>query len=62
MFDWNSNDSLDHVQIVSAVQNVNGKISIKMVGHNEDSDYRDLDEAITVDHPGGGGHFWSFSK
>lgn len=62
MFDWNDNDSLDHVQIVSAVQNVNGQIKIKMVGHNEDSDYRDLDEAITVDHPGGIGHFWSLSK
>jgi len=62
MFDWNDNDSLDHVQIVSAVQNVNGQIKIKMVGHNEDSDYRDLDEAITVDHPGAIGHFWSLSK
>jgi hypothetical protein len=62
MFDWNNNDSLDHVQIVSAVQKVNGKIQIKMVGHNEDSDYRDLDQAITVDHPGGTGHFWSLSK
>jgi hypothetical protein len=62
MFDWNDNDSLDHVQIVSAVENVNGQIKIKMVGHNEDSDYRDLDEAITVDHPGGIGHFWSLSK
>lgn len=62
MFDWNDNDSLDHVQIVSAVENVNGQIKIKMVGHNEDSDYRDLDEAITVDHPGAIGHFWSLSK
>ncbi|WP_158868436.1 amidase domain-containing protein [Leifsonia sp. AG29] len=62
MFDWNNNDSLDHVQIVSGVQNVNGKIKILMAGHNEDSDYRDLDEAITVDHPGGTGHFWSLSK
>ncbi|MFF1571430.1 DUF1287 domain-containing protein [Leifsonia sp. NPDC058292] len=62
MFDWNDNDSLDHVQIVSAVENVNGQVKIKMVGHNEDSDYRDLDDAITVDHPGGIGHFWSLSK
>jgi hypothetical protein len=62
MFDWNDNDSLDHVQIVSAVQNVDGKISIEMAGHNEDSDYRDLDETITVDHPGAIGHFWSLSK
>jgi outer membrane lipoprotein-sorting protein len=62
MFDWNDNDSLDHVQLVSAVQDVDGKISIEMAGHNEDSDYRDLDEAITVEHPGGIGHFWSLSK
>lgn len=62
MFDWNNNDSLDHVQIVSAVDHVDGKIQIKMVGHNEDTDYRDLDEAITVDHPGATGHFWSLSK
>jgi len=62
MFDWNDNNSLDHVQIVSGIQNVNGQIKIQMAGHNEDSDYRDLDEAITVDHPGGIGHFWSLSK
>ncbi|NEN05626.1 CHAP domain-containing protein [Diaminobutyricibacter tongyongensis] len=61
MFDWNDNDSLDHVQIVSQVIHQNGKILIKMVGHNTDSDYRDLDTAITVDHPGAVGHFWSFT-
>ena len=62
MFDWNDNDSLDHVQIVSGVQNVNGKITIQMVGHNEDTNYRDLDHTITVEHPGAIGHFWSLSK
>ena len=62
MFDWNDNDSLDHVQIVSAVEHVDGKIVIKMVGHNEDTDYRDLDNTITVEHPGAIGHFWSLSK
>ena len=62
MFDWNNNNSLDHVQIVSQVLHQNGKVVIKMVGHNTDSDYRDLDTAITVDHPGAGGHFWSFSS
>lgn len=62
MFDWNDNDSLDHVQIVSSVQKVDGKVVIKMVGHNEDTDYRDLDTTITVDHPGAIGHFWSLSK
>lgn len=62
MFDWNDNDSLDHVQIVSGVQNVNGKITIQMAGHNEDTNYRDLDHTITVEHPGAIGHFWSLSK
>lgn len=62
MFDWNNNDSLDHVQIVSAVDHVNGKIVIKMAGHNTDTDYRDLDTTITVTHPGAVGHFWSLSK
>jgi len=62
MFDWNDNDSLDHVQIVSAVNNVNGKITIEMAGHNTDTDYRDLDHTITVEHPGATGHFWSLSK
>ncbi|WP_454110098.1 amidase domain-containing protein [Leifsonia shinshuensis] len=62
MFDWNNNNSLDHVQIVSAVNNVNGKITIEMAGHNTDTDYRDLDHTITVEHPGATGHFWSLSK
>ena len=61
MFDWNDNDSLDHVQIVSQVLRANGTIVVRMVGHNTDSDYRDLDTVITVDHPGAVGHFWSFS-
>lgn len=61
MFDWSGDYSLDHVQIVSGVQRVHGQIKILMVGHNEDSDYRDLDQTITVDHPGGSGHFWSLA-
>jgi uncharacterized protein YijF (DUF1287 family) len=62
MFDWDDNDSLDHVQIVSSVQEIDGKILIKMAGHNIDTDYRDLDTTITVDHPGAVGHFWGLSK
>jgi hypothetical protein len=44
------------------VNNVNGKITIEMAGHNTDTDYRDLDHTITVEHPGATGHFWSLSK
>lgn len=59
VFDWNDNDFLDHIQVVSSVETVDGDIVIKMVGHNLDTNYRDLDETITVDHPGATGHFWS---
>ena len=62
IFDWDDNDSLDHVQIVSAVEKTGTAIRIKMVGHNVDTDYRDLDKTITVDHPGAVGHFWALSK
>ncbi|WOF24167.1 amidase domain-containing protein [Microbacterium betulae] len=60
MFDWDASGALDHVQVVSeVVREDDGSVSIRMVGHNEDSDYRDLDEALTVDHPGGTAYFWS---
>jgi hypothetical protein len=59
MFDWNQNDTPDHVMIVSQVSTEGGKTIIKAVGHNKDFDYRDLDETITVEHPGGNAWFWS---
>lgn len=59
VFDWNGNGALDHIQVVSAIDQVDGRTVVKMVGHNLDSDLRDLDETITVDHPGATGYFWS---
>jgi plastocyanin len=61
IFDWNRNDSADHTQIVSAIEPKDGGNVVKMVGHNLDNDYRDLDETITVEHPGAQVHFWSVS-
>jgi hypothetical protein len=61
MFDWNLNNTLDHTQIVSDVQVVDGKTIIKMAGHNTDSDWRDFDKTITKDHPGAVAYFWSIS-
>ncbi|RWZ52862.1 CHAP domain-containing protein [Labedella phragmitis] len=50
-FDWNGNGNPDHVMIVSdIVQGENG-LQIKVAGHNENRDFRDIDEAITIDHP-----------
>lgn len=59
VFDWDGDGSLDHIQVVSAITVKDGVTSIAMVGHNTDSDYRDLDQTITVDHPGATGYFWS---
>jgi plastocyanin len=59
VFDWNLNDSLDHTQIVSAVEVVDGKQKILMAGHNLDHNFRDFDNTITVEHPGAHAAFWS---
>jgi hypothetical protein len=59
VFDWNLNDSLDHTQIVSAVEMVDGKQRILMAGHNLDHNFRDFDNTITVEHPGAYAAFWS---
>lgn len=59
VFDWNANNFLDHIQIVSAVEEVDGEFVIKMVGHNRDTNFRDLDETITIDHPNATGYFYS---
>jgi len=59
MLDWNGNGSPDHVQIVSGIEDVDGQTHVLMVGHNLDDDFRDLETAITVDHPGGTAWFWS---
>lgn len=58
VLDWNANYNPDHIQIVSAVEKSDAGTKILMVGHNLDSNWRDLDEAITVDHPGGLAWFW----
>ncbi|PWC04741.1 amidase domain-containing protein [Mycetocola zhujimingii] len=59
MFDWNLNDTPDHVMIVSKVFVEGDKTVVQLVGHNKDFDYRDLDTTITVEHPGGTAWFWS---
>ncbi|MBF4617811.1 amidase domain-containing protein [Clavibacter sp. VKM Ac-2873] len=59
IFDWNRNSSPDHTQIVSAIEPKDGGNVVKMVGHNLDNDYRDLDATITTEHPGAEVHFWS---
>lgn len=63
LFDWDGDGSLDHAQVVSRLTtHADGSIHIAMVGHNLDTDYRDLDVALS---PKGQGQanatafFWS---
>ena len=65
MFDWDpqKHDGVDHTMVVSRVdKNADGTIAIKLVGHTVDAQYRDLDTAITVEHPGGTAHFFSIAS
>lgn len=60
-YDWNANGSPDHTTIVSEVfTESDGTIRIKSASHNQDGPYRDLDEMITVQHPGGTAWFHTF--
>lgn len=64
MFDWDpeNDNGVDHTMIVSKVTaEPDGTVSIKLVGHTVDAQYRDLDNAITGENPGGTAHFWSIA-
>jgi hypothetical protein len=64
MFDWDpqNDNGVDHTMMISKVtENADGTISIGMVGHTLDAPYRDLDNAVTVEKPGGTAHFWSIA-
>ncbi|SEB45165.1 IPT/TIG domain-containing protein [Paramicrobacterium humi] len=60
IFDWTGTGRRDHVMIVSdVVPAADGSVDIKLIGHNIDYDYRDLDETLTEEHPGGQVWFYS---
>ena len=60
MMDWDGDGSLDHAQIVSGILHIDGMTHILMVGHDIDTDYRDLDASLlTEGMPGATAYFWS---
>jgi len=60
MFDWNNDGSYDHAQVVSAVHVVDGVTRISMVGHDIDTDFRDVDDALATEGQSGAtAFFWS---
>ncbi len=58
-FDWDNTGDRDHTGIVTKVERVGDTTSISFAGHTLDSDYRSVDTAITVDHPGATAYYWS---
>lgn len=52
-FDWNGNGDRDHTGVVTRITHTASGIKIYFAGHTNDSKYRDVDVAITKDHPGG---------
>lgn len=52
-FDWNGNGDRDHTGVVTRIVHTASGIKIYFAGHTNDSKYRDVDVAITKDHPGG---------
>jgi hypothetical protein len=61
-FDWDNSGDRDHTGIVTRVTTTDGKTEIYFAGHSLDSDYRSVDTAITVDHPGGTAYYWHLLK
>ena len=58
-FDWDNSGDRDHTGIVTRVEGTGDDITISFAGHTLDSDYRSVDTAITVDHPGATAYYWS---
>jgi len=66
VFSWegtpNANTDQDHVEMISQIDNNNGQITVKLASHNNYGLYRDLDEQITVEHPGATYHVWHLTQ
>jgi len=58
-FDWDNSGDRDHTGIVTKVERVGDTVAISFAGHTLDSDFRSVDTAITVEHPGGTAYYWS---
>jgi hypothetical protein len=61
-FDWDNSGDRDHTGTVTkVVKGSGGQVTVYFAGHTTDSDYRSVDDAITVDHPGASVFYWHLS-
>ena len=58
-FDWDRTGDRDHTGVVTRIVRTRSGIKIYFAGHTKDSAYRNVDTAITKDHPGGVAYYWS---
>ncbi|RZU66781.1 putative amidase-like protein [Microterricola gilva] len=61
-FDWDNSGDRDHTGVVTRIDTAGDDVTIYFAGHTDDSDYRSVDDAITVDHPGGTAYYWSIPE
>lgn len=61
-FDWDNSGDRDHTGVVTRIDHVDGKTVIYYAGHTDDTDYRSVDWAITVKHPGASVYYWSIPE
>jgi hypothetical protein len=58
-FDWDRSGDRDHTGVVTRIAHTSSGIKIYFAGHTKDSAYRNVDTAITKDHPGGAAYYWA---
>lgn len=57
-FDWDGSGDRDHTGIVTRIERGDEDVKVYFAGHTLDSDYRDVDVAITEEHPGASVYYW----
>ncbi|UIP57402.1 hypothetical protein DSM26151_02570 [Agromyces marinus] len=57
-FDWDRSGDRDHTGIVTRIERNGDEVRIAFAGHTKDSDFRDVDVAITEEHPGAAVYYW----
>ncbi|TFC49568.1 hypothetical protein E3T26_16490 [Cryobacterium sp. TMT1-21] len=58
-FDWDNSGDRDHTGVVTRIEGSGEDIEIFYAGHTDDTDFRSVDYAITVKHPGATAYYWS---
>ncbi|MGR2753990.1 amidase domain-containing protein [Agromyces arachidis] len=57
-FDWDGSGDRDHTGVVTRIERNGDDVRIAFAGHTADSDFRDVDVAITEEHPGATVLYW----